>query len=356
MRWMLIALLALGGCMDVAEERALREDAIGQSHQEGVDVSVAEGLASIRHLDATRLELWANAPRLTIDLQFATPPASFTVLIQNLPPDAAASAQPPLPLDAAVVDVPTARRWTFAPGSSVHLVVEPPDAVTSGPFRFVALADVQEAIDEVQDIFRLINAEAGVRFVVFDGDLTQAGTAAQLQRFQRESAALAMPLYATLGNHELGTRPPAYHQVVGRGSFSFQFRGVQFTLLDSASATLAPTTYRRLAGWLDQGRDRLHVIGMHIPPLDPVGTRNGSFASRAEAARLLALFAEAGVDLTLYGHIHSYYSFFNAGIPAFISGGGGAVPERFDGIRRHFLVIDADPAAGTLTSRVVRVD
>ncbi|MEY4545286.1 MAG: hypothetical protein RL685_1481, partial [Pseudomonadota bacterium] len=72
--------------------------------------------------------------------------------------------------------------------------------------------------------------------------------------------------------------------------------------------------------------------------------------------KLLARLAQAEVDLTLYGHIHSYYRFDNAGIPAFISGGGGAIPERFDQMGRHFLVVDADAAAQTLSVRVVRVD
>ncbi len=96
---------------------------------------------------------------------------------------------------------------------------------------------------------------------------------------------------------------------------------------------------------------------MHIPPLDPVGTRNGAFASRAEASRLLGLLAEANVDLTLYGHVHSFYAYANAGIPAYISGGGGAVPERLDGIGRNFLTIDVDPARGAITNvGLVRID
>jgi hypothetical protein len=37
---------------------------------------------------------------------------------------------------------------------------------------------------------------------------------------------------------------------------------------------------------------------MHIPPLDPTGVRNGAFASRSEAAKLLARLAEGGVDLS----------------------------------------------------------
>ena len=83
--------------------------------------------------------------------------------------------------------------------------------------------------------------------------------------------------------------------------------------------------------------------------------RNGSFASRNEAAKLLGRLARGRVDLTLYGHIHSYYDFENAGIPAYISGGGGAVPERFDRIGRHFLVVDADQR-GVSKVEVVRVD
>ena len=95
---------------------------------------------------------------------------------------------------------------------------------------------------------------------------------------------------------------------------------------------------------------------MHIPPLDPVGVRNGSFSSRAEANKLLSRLAAGHVDLTVYVHVHSYYAYANAGIPAFITGGGGAIPERMDGIGRHFLVFDADPARGDVTGRLVRVD
>jgi hypothetical protein len=95
---------------------------------------------------------------------------------------------------------------------------------------------------------------------------------------------------------------------------------------------------------------------MHIPPLDPIGVRNGAFANRNEAAKLLGRLAAAGVDLTLYGHIHSYYHFENAGIAAHVSGGGGAIPERFDDIGRHFLVVDVEPSEQRFDVSVVRVD
>ncbi|HVZ33837.1 MAG TPA: metallophosphoesterase, partial [Polyangiaceae bacterium] len=236
------------------------------------------------------------------------------------------------------------------------LSVAPPGTDAPRPFRFAVLSDIQEAINHVQDIYRLINAEAGVEFVFSAGDLTERGSSAQLERFQRELEQLAVPYFTTLGNHELGHSPALFRQYFGRGSESFEYRGVRFTLLDSASATIDPIVLDWLETWMAAADGELHIVAMHIPPLDPFGVRNGAFASRDEAADLLGRLAQGGVALTLYGHIHSYYHFENAGIPAYISGGGGAIPERFDHIGRHFLVVDADPLAHTTAVRVVRVD
>ena len=164
-----------------------------------------------------------------------------------------------------------------------------------------------------------------------------------------------MPAYATLGNHELGSGQFNFHRRYGRGSFSFVHRGARFTLLDSASATVAPTADRWLDGWLDDGADALHLFITHIPPLDPDGTRNGGFASRAEGHRLVAKLARHGVDMTIYGHVHTFESFRNAGIKAYVSGGGGAIPQRLDGIGRHFLVLTVTPGEESFSVRKVRV-
>jgi hypothetical protein len=126
-------------------------------------------------------------------------------------------------------------------------------------------------------------------------------------------------------------------------------------MLDSASATLAPQVYDWLGGWLADGEGGLHMVIMHHPPLDPDGKRNGAFASRSEANKLLSTLARGGVDLTVYGHVHSFYTFENAGIEAFISGGGGAIPQRLDGVGRHFLKILADPASQRMTTGIVRI-
>jgi len=352
-----LPLLVALGCTRPAEERTRRDLDVGHAQSAALDVEVASGLAALRALNRSQLALWLSAPSVEVslvvhealNLELHVENAMAAVELTDL--DVGRS----LPL--ASGQGKTKKSWllTLTPGSW-HFRLAAPNAAENSRFRFALLSDVQEAIDRVQDIYRVINAEPELDFLLGAGDLTDEGEVDQLEEFQRELATLDVPYYTTLGNHELAERPPAYQDWFGRANFQFVHRGVYFTLLDSASATIDPLADDWLDSWLANGRKSVHVVAMHIPPFDPVGTRNAGFASRAEAAALVAKLAEAGVDLTLYGHIHAYYSFQNAGIPAFISGGGGATPEHADEIGRHFMVFELDPASGISSSKVVRVD
>ncbi|HKO51758.1 MAG TPA: metallophosphoesterase [Polyangiaceae bacterium] len=352
----LFLFLALG-CTRPAEERTRRDLDVGRGRSTAYDVEVASGLAAVRGLSSDRLALWLSAPsvdlslvvRETLRLELHVENALAGVELGDLDTGSV------VPL--ASGDGKTKKSWLLAlTKGSWHFRLAAPGTATNGRFRFALMSDVQEAIDRVQDIFRLINAQPELDFLLGAGDLTEEGEEDELALFQHELATLNVPYYTTLGNHELGERPPAYQAWFGRANFQFVHRGVYFTLLDSASATIDPLAGEWLDTWLANGRGSVHVVAMHIPPLDPVGTRNAAFASRAEAAALLAKLAEARVDLTLYGHVHSYYSFGNAGIPAFISGGGGATPEGADKVGRHFMVFELDAMRGILSSQVVPVD
>jgi 3',5'-cyclic AMP phosphodiesterase CpdA len=355
-------LAAGAGCLEVADGRAARDARIGQASAPGISVQSRGGLATIHELTPSVLRLWMQAPDVTLDLTTDAGAPPFEVIAANALADAALLASAPgsgLTIDPIAATTPNERRWRVTPpagGGTSALRVAPPDAADAGPWRFAVFADVQEAIDRVQDIYRRMAQDRSIRFVVMAGDQTQQGTPAQLTTFQREMQGLPVPIYATLGNHELGRGDYTFGDFFGRGNFSFVFRNVQFTLLDTASATLAPLAYEWLGGWLTEGIDRLHFVFAHIPPLDPTGTRNGAFASRLEANKLLSLLASGKVDTTFYGHIHSYYAYSNAGIPAYITGGGGAIPEQFDGIGRHYLTVDVDPQLQTAQVALVRVD
>ncbi len=347
-------------CLDVASERVRLDEQIGVAAIDGGGrIDVRDGLASVRSVTPGEVVLWGQAPAFEVELMVPTgAPSTWTLTVRNALPDAQLTGDG-VTITARAEALPTVRSFDIAltPGTTTHLRMAPPDVDQPGRYRFGVLSDVQEAIDRVGDIHRKINETPDVRFVLGIGDLTQRGKREELERFQKELEALHVPYFATLGNHELGDEdPPVYYELVGRGNSHFVYRGVHYSLVDSASATLDPEVYDWLDGWLAEGRDAVHIFGMHVPPLDPVGSRNGAFGSRAEAAKLLSRLGEGRVDLTLYGHIHTYFPYSNAGIPAYISGGGGAIPERLDGIGRHFLVIDVNPASGVEQVGVVRVD
>jgi Icc protein len=354
--------MSTAGCLDVADERAARDLEVGHATSGLLRVDVAEGHAAVRSLGPNELALWANAPSLRFRLHTGAASGQWRVSVENALADAqldvrvAGAPAPALFDDPSRAPTELVFRVELPANADVDLVLQAPGDLVPGGFRFAVFGDVQDAIDRVQDIYAKMNADAAIRFVILVGDLTERGGADELERFRDELKRLRVPCYTTLGNHELGHSPPRYYDYFGRGSSRFTFRGVQFTLLDSASATIAPDVYEWLDAWLDEGRSGLHVVGMHVPPLDPIGARNGAFASRAEANKLLTRLARGGVDLTVYGHVHSYYAYANAGIPAYITGGGGAIPERMDGIGRHYLTFDADPARNELTPSLVRVD
>ena len=360
MAGLLCAATLLAACLSAADDRARRDQQIGRATADGLSVSVDEGLAAVRALEVGAVTLWAQAPELAITLiRVDNTPAPLTLTIDNALPDAELHPEggvpvPPLPAEPGAPA--TRRRFRLEAFASARLLLQAPDRDRREPFRFAAYADVQEGLTRVQDIYRRMSADPTVRFAVMNGDLTDMGSAVDLLRFQQEMGTLTFPVYATLGNHELGTDGPPFQALFGRASFSFAFRGARFTLLDSGNATIAPLVYGWLDGWLRDGSDDFHLVTMHIPPLDPIGVRNGGFASRLEAHQLLGRLAAFGVDLTIYGHVHSYYAFTNAGIEAYISGGGGGIPERLDGISRHYLSIDVDPVTQSFQVAVVRVD
>jgi 3',5'-cyclic-AMP phosphodiesterase len=341
-----LALLAAAACTRPGDERALLEVSIGQAELADASLRVEGGLANVKHFTDYRVELWSQSPVLAIQLELGpTAAGTWSLTIRNAMPDAvldvagtthARLADPDRHPTVAVFEVP------LAAGSHV-LRVASPDAGMLEPHRFAAMADIQTALPEVHEVFAAINAVPGIRYVVGMGDITQRSLVDEYELFERQLLVLHVPFYTTLGNHELWSDPSRFHERYGRASFQFEFKGVTFTFADSGNAGIDPIVEDWLDGWLfDSARDRTHIFLTHFPPIDPVAARYGGFRSNDDARRLLARLARSDVDLTLYGHIHTYIEFENAGIPAYVSGGGGADPMRWDGIDRHFLVIDAD--------------
>jgi Icc protein len=347
---MLPLLVLLAACLRPSEGHVALDEVVGDGAAEGSTLTIDGGLGAIRRLGANEALVWAAAPVIELELDPADLP--FTLEVRNVLPDAELTLDG-APVAGEVGPVPTWIRWAIdGPG---RLRIAPPDAASPGPYRVAVLSDIQEAIDQVQDIFGRMNEDDSIRFVVSTGDLSDNGTFEQLVRFQEEMESLEVPLYSTAGNHEV-PGPDAWHELFGPFSSYFEFRGVAFALVDSSNASIDPSEMDQLRPWLDAHVGEPHLFLTHVPLLDASGLRGGAFRSRNEAARTVNLLAEGEVDALFFGHVHSYYAYSLGGIESYISGGGGAIEEELDGISRHYLTVDLDPATGIQNVGLVRVD
>lgn len=348
---------AAAACLRPGEQRALDELGVGAAAIADADVQIAGGLAAVRALGDHRLELWAQAPVLDLRLALLdTAAGDWAITIRNAPADAvlttagAAYSREP-------GERPTVATFRVPLGAGAHeLRVGPPDAELLGSFKVAAMADIQTALPLVHEVFAAINAVPDLRFVVGMGDLTERGRLEEYDLYERQLGELAIPFYTTLGNHELWSDHMRFLDRFGRASFQFRFKGVAFTFVDSGDAGLDPLVEEWLEEWLDGAREEPHVFLTHMPPVDPLGLRYGAFRSSRDGRRLLSRLVEGDVDLTLYGHIHTLIEYENAGIPAYVSGGGGADPMLLDGIDRHFLVVELAPPAGVSPPLIAPLD
>ena len=351
-----LACLGLATCFLPAEERVDLDRELGRAHANGVEVRVEDGLASVRSFDGERLTLWAQAPTLRIHIDAPlgqARPLRIDLLNCMMTATLSLNGGPSVAPEPVAEHAAACRFDQTLTESSVIDIF--PSAEEDQPFVFAVLSDVQGGIGEVQDIFERMNADPELAFVVSTGDLTDEGTRPQLERFQRALATLEIPLFSTVGNHEMGAPPRHWHELFGPFNIHFRYRGVAFSLVDSGNGTIDPQVYERLDGWLEQARSAPHVVLTHVPPLDPSGLRGGGFRSRKEAAKFLTKIGKGKVDALFLGHIHSYYAFSSAGVPSYISGGGGAIEEKLDGIARHYLRVRVDPKTGIQDVAVVRV-
>lgn len=340
-----LALSAVAACTRPGDSRALAELDVGMSALSDAAVRVAGGLAAVRELADHRLVLWAQAPVLEVELVVgSTAGGDWDLTIKNALPDATLTVAGVTYTRDAGQHPTVARFHVPLPAGTHALRLAPPDAAIDEPYRVAAMADIQTALPEVDEVFAAISAVPDVRFVIAMGDITQRAEEAEYDLFERQLLALRVPFFTTLGNHELWAPPERFFDRFGRASFQFEFKGAAYTFVDSGDAALDPLVEGWLRDWLAAAHDKPHVFLTHFPAIDPIGVRYGAMRSTRDAHRLLSALAAGQVDLTLYGHIHTYSAFENAGIPAFISGGGGADPMRGDGIDRHFLVVEVTPA------------
>ncbi|MEK7691086.1 MAG: metallophosphoesterase, partial [Bdellovibrionota bacterium] len=233
--------------------------------------------------------------------------------------------------------------WPWDPTTSTEtLILNAPSGIVQQPLTFLAFGDIQNGLYRFGDLVQAMNTETTAEFIISMGDLAQFSTSAEYDEIDVRFSELELPIYPVPGNHDI-FRPDEYQRRFGRANFSFVHRGARFTGLDSASARLGNVVWDWTSTWFALGIGQFHVVFSHIAAFEFQGIRNAQWSSRREARKFVSMATENSVDLLLFGHLHTHDAYTLGGIPTHISGGAGAIPEKWDSVGRHYLRVTVDP-------------
>lgn len=212
----------------------------------------------------------------------------------------------------------------LSPCRELALAIEPPPSTSGEDVRLVVMG----ASPNTQQLVNVARAEraAGsqVDFIVLLGDQLEGASGDGLLDLYDASREIGVPVIALVGDEELGADDgELFEQTFGAFQFRWTFKQVQFVNVYSARATLGARGLANLEAFLQDmaredavaralddaelldGRSRRWpaLAFTYAPPFDPNGARERGFVDRTQAARLMSLLANYGVDTLFAGRL-----------------------------------------------------
>lgn len=213
--------------------------------------------------------------------------------------------------------------------------------------------------------------------VLVSGDITQMGHPAEFAAAGRWLKALPEPVFVTVGNHDvpywdLAARLfwpwKAFEQATGHPAHDHQFLspGLMVRGVTTARGWQARSNWSK--GVIDLAQTRkaanalrqappgaLRILACHHPLIEMIGTPMTGDVKRGDEAALI--FAEAGVDLIMTGHVHVPFALpIRMGDACSYAVGCGTLSQRERGAPPSFNRISWDRYEITVTAMSWRGD
>jgi hypothetical protein len=257
------------------------------------------------------------------------------------------------------------------------------EVAVKGPFQFVAYGDIRFTnpanVGPSNPEYRraLVNQIASLKpgFILVSGDLVLHGdNPADWAVWDAETkpwADLKLPLFPTLGNHELykdaaaGLRNYFQHfpELKNRHYYSMRAGNTLTLVLDSSQDETTGAQGQWLASQLDHLPNNVDFVFflLHHPPYtnSKSGIFGGGHSTRAREQALAKMLEERQLKtrphfIVFSGHVHNYERYEHHGVTYIVTGGGGAMPypvlrKPGDGYRQpgptyHYCVLRVDGA------------
>lgn len=192
-------------------------------------------------------------------------------------------------------------------------------------YSFGALSDVHVVYDTAADDFKralaYLNDNEDVAFTCICGDLTDNGTAAQLQQYKAivDSHSPNTPVYAAAGNHEYyqATSSPFLSTYTGQPLYySFTHGNDVFVMMGIVSGTegnlFEVGQLQWLRNTLEANKNKRCFLFQHIPPVEGSGDALGIYPytklrNHAESVEFKEILRAYPNVIFFHGHTHMKY-------------------------------------------------
>ncbi|MFH1387570.1 MAG: metallophosphoesterase [bacterium] len=225
-------------------------------------------------------------------------------------------------------------------------------------YSFIVFGDNQGNYRVLNDLLAKVKQEKNISFIIHTGDCVPYGEEAHYIKYRKIMAALKIPYYQAMGNHDGvygGWR--RFKKYYGPSYYSFDHQNSHFIVLDNAfKQNFDDKQFSWLKNDLAKTTARYKFVIMHKPTFDPSETyKDHIMSGRAVIEELMALFTKYKVNYVLAGHIHGYAKSERNGVTYIVSGGGGGplyLPRDFGGFY-NYVRIDVEDRG--ITDSVKRV-
>jgi len=224
-----------------------------------------------------------------------------------------------------------------------------PASWTEPTYTFAVIGDTESHTD----LYEKAMTEAkrrGASLMIHVGDVTGDGTTDEFKAISAITGTTGMPVYAAVGNHDIAIDDSRelFTKYLNAPNLAFNDGDVRFVILDNAdrSVGFSAETLAWLTDDIAVHPDARYIIAFHRPFDIPFGSIIGddeTAASRKTNEEFKRIIASANVAAIFTGHLHAYLPYTIAGIPSYITGGGGGSVQQglaaFTKASHHFLLV-----------------
>ena len=176
---------------------------------------------------------------------------------------------------------------------------------TGDTYSFIVLNDTHlnngatYGFEKLKDII----TDNDIKFVVFNGDITQNGRREDIEKFIQIAKSFGVPCYPVIGNHDIYFGNwPAWKELIGSTCYRINADSATLLMLDSANAYFGPEQLDWLENELDKATGRVFVFS-HVNLFVESPADMQHFTDIRERARIISLL-KGRCDAMFMGHVH----------------------------------------------------